>query len=102
MADMPQGAPAPAAAPAGGPPQAGGQGDQIAELVSNISDGLAMLADALQDVDPQSAQALMSMGDQYKQIMGKVMGGSGAAGGPGMASPEQGAQGGAKPAGPTY
>lgn len=66
-----QGAPA-------APEQAGG-GDQVTDLITNISDGLAMLVDAASEVAPEVSQALQKVNDDYKAIMDQLMSGAGAA-----------------------
>lgn len=88
---MEQGAPAPAAAP-----QQGG-GDQFSELVSNITDGLAMLTEVMGEVSPDAGAELDGVSQAFQAVISKAM--SGAGGGQGQVPPEA-ARGGAVPASP--
>lgn len=91
----------PGQAPAGGEDQGA---DQFTQLVTNLNDGLSMLAQLAQQADPQVAQALAQVQQGFQQAVGQLaqkMGGAQPQG-QGMAAPEQGASGSAKPAGPTY
>jgi hypothetical protein len=98
---IPQEAPAQEAAET--PPAEGGDSSQqFAEMVSNLNDGLSMVAQLAQSIDPESAQAFQQIGQQFQKAvdgLAQKMGGAQPQG-PGMAAPEQGMSG--KPAGPTY
>jgi hypothetical protein len=81
--------PAEGAAPAGG---AEGK-DQFTDLVSNITDGMAMLTDVMGQVNPDAAAELGAIADQYKSAIEKAMasaGGGAAPAGAGMASAQVG------------
>ena len=111
---MPQEAAEPnAQAPEAAPAEGGGGADQFTDLITNISDGLAMLTDAISSsgMAPDAAKALQGLNDQYKQIVDQLMASSGGdsaepppgsapQAAPGMGSPEAaGAKGGAVPVG---
>lgn len=109
MADPGMGPPpeAAAAAPAEGQEQSGDS--QVTDLISNISNGLAMLTDAIGSVSPELGQAWQAFNEQYKQLVEQSMQGAQggqpqpptAAGSHGM-SPEASANPGAQPAGMRY
>lgn len=100
-----------AAPPDAGSQDSGGSGqDQFTQLVSNLADGLTMLTQLAQQIDPASAQGFDQLNkqfqDQVSQLSQKLgQGGGGQAPAPagqGMSSPEAGGAAGAKPAGPSY
>lgn len=94
-----------AAAPeAAAPAEGGGSEDQLAELIGNITDGLAMLADVMNSTGNQEAgQAVSGLQDQLTSIIeGSLAKAGGAApqASMGMASPEAGGNPNARPASP--
>lgn len=89
----PQGAPAEAA-----PAEEGG-GDQFADLVSNITDGLGMLMEVLSEVSPEVGAELEGVSQAFQATISKAMGGGAAPQGQGQVSPEA-SRGGAVPVGP--
>lgn len=95
MPEMPQQAPQPGAeAPAEG-------GNQLTELIGNISSGLTMLLDVVgSSGNQEAAQGLDQVSQQFQQIMESVMAGGaqGAPQGQGISSPEAGGAAGAVPA----
>ena len=99
MAMDPGAAPQPGGAPQGGAAPAQG-GDQFADLVSNITDGLAMLTEVLSEMSPDVGAELDGVSKAFQSTISKAMSG---AGGPpqgqGQTSPEA-SRGGAVPAGP--
>lgn len=95
---------APIGAPAGAPgqeaPAEGGGG--AAEFVATISDGLNMLAEGVSQMNPEAAQKLGALNEQFQQIISSL--GQGApAGGPkapgGMVDPNAAGASGAVPVG---
>ena len=79
----------------------GGGENQFADLVSNLVDGMAMLSETMSGVNPEAAQGLDALSQQFQQIIAQAM--SGAGNSPvqaqGQTSPEVGAAK-AVPAGP--
>jgi hypothetical protein len=68
----------PAAMPAqeaGAPaaPQEGGGGNDVMDLITNISDGLAMLVDAASEAAPEVSQALQKVNDDYKAVIDQLI-----------------------------
>lgn len=96
-------------APAQGQEQAPAEGQQggdptkaFQDLVTGISDGFAMLSQIAQEINPEGAQQLQAINDQYQQVVQQIMsggaqGGAPAEGGQGMSSPEAGGAPGAMP-----
>lgn len=71
----------------------GGDGSQLVELITSISDGLAMLVDAVNSsgIAPDVAQKLDQINSQFQQVMDSAMsggGGGGQAAPAGVSSPE--------------
>ncbi len=91
---MEQGLPPEAAAA----PAEGGA-DQLSDLISNITDGLAMLTEVMGQVSPESGAELESLSQGFQGIISKAMSGGQAASGQGMANAQAGV-GKAVPAGP--
>lgn len=75
------------------------QGGSVADLISNISKGLAMLVDASAQAAPEISQALQKINDEYKSVVEQMMGQEGAKGPGGPAAPEAAGAQGAVPAG---
>lgn len=79
----------------------GGGSDQFTQLVSNVTDGLAMLTDVLGSANPEAGSAMDGVSQAFKGVIEKMMSGGAApaAQGQGMASSQVGAAK-AVPAGP--
>lgn len=67
----------PEAAPAAEAPAEGG-GNGVMDLITNISDGLAMLVDAASEAAPEVSQELQSVNDAFKGVIEKIMASQGA------------------------
>lgn len=91
--------PAAQAAPQEGAPAPAGSGDQFADLVSNITDGLGMLTEVLSEVSPEVGQEIEGVSQAFQAAISKAMGGGAAPQGQGQVAPET-ARGGAVPVGP--
>lgn len=77
------------------------EGEEGGGIISNISQGIGMIAEKVGQQNPEAGQALMQLNDQFQKIMQSVMGqGEAAPQGPAAGSPEAGGASGAMPAGP--
>lgn len=92
---MAQGAPEAAAAA----PQEGG-GDQVTELIVNISEGMGMLAEAMAGVNPEIGAKLESLASDFQATMEGAMGAAQAPQAAPTGGAPEAAKGGAVPAGP--
>ena len=89
MAMDPMAAQGGAPAPEGAAPAEGG-GDQLGDLISNLTDGFAMLTDVLGSANPAAGEKMMALSESFKGIIEEAMNGGAAPGGAGAVAPEVG------------